>query len=182
MQPPISGRNVDFSAGTMTSEVVGAEVGVLRMQDVRAALGDVLHMARQIDVVVVATTGAPFAGTVCIARKAAGRGEHVALRCPLCLRARLVLYAQDGALRCGHCARRRTRRALERTCRDWNRLGGREEDALLRAARRRLPDVELMARRAADLAIGDVDRARVAVELTETALEAVEEQWNAMNR
>lgn len=166
----------------MTNEVVGTEIGVLRMRDVRAALGEAVHTARFVAVVVVAASGAPFAGTVYIAKKPSGRGEHVALRCPLCLRARLVLYAKNGALRCGSCARRRTRRALERTSRSWNRLGGREEDALLRAARRPRPDLDRITRLARDLAVGDADRARAVIEFSEAALAAVEEQWNGMNK
>ena len=164
----------------MTNEVIGFEPGILRVRDVRAALGAAISATSSIDVLVVGRNGAPFAGTIYLNKKRAGHGEHVALRCPLCFRARLMLYADAGALRCSHCARHRTRRACERTTREWNRLGGREEDALLRAARRALPNIERMNWLARDIVAGDADRASTVIEFSDAALAAVEEQCSTM--
>jgi hypothetical protein len=63
---------------------------------------------------------------------------------------------------------------LERRTREWNKLGAREEDALLRAARKPLPDIEKMERFAAELADGDAQRAKVVIECSRDAIEAAE--------
>jgi hypothetical protein len=169
----------------MENEVIATRPGVLQLRDAKVALGDAMDVARTLHVVVVGRRGAPFVGEVKLGRIPAGPGEHVALSCPHCRGLRRELYASDGQLRCGTCSRRRTRRAMERTTHEWNRLGGREEDALLRAAHRRLPNVAYMNRLAGELATGDIDRARTAIEFSEDALAIVEGQeaeWNATHK
>jgi hypothetical protein len=161
----------------MTTEVAAAQLGVLRSEDVRYALGDEFHTARSVEVLVATATGLPFAGVVLLADKPSGRGDHRALRCPACGMPRFRLYARDGRLGCGGCMRVHVRRNIERTCASWSR-GGREEDRLLRlVAGRSRPTpaaIDRGLRLAHELVSGDEDRAGAAIQRGEAALTAVE--------
>ena len=156
----------------MTFEVIGLEVGILRMRDLRdAARG--LRAGHRVGVLVLgACGGPPFVGAVTITTKRSGRSEHQALRCDSCGKPRHVLYLRAGVLGCATCARRRTRRQAERTLATW-RMGGREEDRLLRMVGRGYP-LAVLSALADEIMEGDADRAAVAVDAFRTAAMCME--------
>ncbi len=156
----------------MTFEVMGLEIGALRIRDVRRAVPG----ARPVNDVAVMVLGhdgePPFIGGVKLTSKRSGRGEHLALLCPACAMPRAVLYSRRGSLACAACTRRRTRRQAERTLASWKR-GGREEDRLLRLIGRRRPLDQVRAL-VNEIVEGDVDRARVVLDSYQAALMVVE--------
>lgn len=158
-------RNVTF-------EVMGLEVGILRMRDLRdAARG--LRAGHRVGVLVLGACGEPpFVGPVTITTKRSGHSEHPALRCDSCGKPRHVLYLRAGVLGCATCARRRTRRQAERTLATW-RMGGREEDRLLRMVGRGYP-LAVLSALADEITEGDADRAAVAVDAFRTAAMCME--------
>lgn len=156
----------------MTFEVMGLEIGVLRMRDVRAMVACVRPGA-QVSVLVLGADGeTPFVGLVTLATKRSGHSEHVALLCQACHRGRSVLYARGGKLVCAACGRRRTRRQSERTLAGWQR-GGREEDRLLRMAGRGRPS-SLLKALVDEIVEGDADRASVLCDSFHTAVLCIE--------
>ncbi len=107
--------------------------GELRSRDVRALYGEILHTLPHVDVLVLDIEGrVPVAARVALVSVTAGARTHRILVCPRCEKARYLLVARHGELRCRTCDRTRTRRQLERTTADWRRRGAREEDRLLR--------------------------------------------------
>lgn len=156
----------------MTFEVIGLEVGILRMRDLRLA-GRGLRAGDQVGVLVLGHTGDPaFVGGVTITAKRSGHSEHCALQCGLCSKPRQVLYLREGALACATCSRRRTRRQTERTLATW-RMGGREEDRLLRLVGRG-GSLAVLRALADEIVAGDADRAAVVVEEFQTAVMCIE--------
>lgn len=116
---------------------VGIEVmpcrGEVRVRDARAALGDAFASYPYVDLLVLARDGGtPIACRVELVDLVSGPRTHRVFACPACQAAVRLLIARRGRLRCRACDRTRTRRQLERTRADWRRLGGIDEDAMLR--------------------------------------------------
>lgn len=156
----------------MTFEVMGLEIGTLRVRDVRAALA-VARPGAHVGVLVLGNDGEPpFVGAVALVTKRSGHSEHLALLCPTCRLGRAVLYVRAGSLACAGCSGRRTRRQSERTLASW-KAGGREEDLLLRLVGRGRR-VEQLRALADELANGDLDRAAVASDNFKTAILCIE--------
>ena len=156
----------------MTFEVMGLEIGTLRVRDVRAGATGARPGAH-VGVLVLGSDGEPpFVGAVALATKRSGHSDHLALLCPLCCHARSVLYVRAGRLACAACGRRRTRRQSERTLATW-KMGGREEDRLLRLVGRGRP-VEQLRALIDELVNGDLDRAAVASDNFHTAILCIE--------
>lgn len=138
---------------------MGLEIGTLRVRDVRAH--EDARPGACVGVLVLGADGeAPYIGDVELTTKKSGHAEHVALVCPCCGRPKALLYVKGGALACAACSRTRTRHQKERTLAAWRRAGGREEDRLLRLARRRAP-VSKMRPLVDELVEGDRDRIAV---------------------
>jgi len=117
----------------MESEVALPRVGELRLADLKAVYGASLRSMCHIDVLVLdAGGGVPVTARVELGELRAGRGNHCALVCPSCGAGKSLLLARHGALKCRGCHGHLTRRALEHRSHDWTRLGGGEEDAILR--------------------------------------------------
>ena len=155
----------------MTFEVMGLEIGTLRVRDVRCAPG--ARAGGHVAVLVLGSDGeSPFVGAVTLATKRSGRSEHLALLCPACSGARSVLYVRAGRLACAGCSGRRTRRQSERTLATW-KTGGREEDRLLRLVGRGRP-IEQLRALADELVDGDLDRAAVASDNFHAAVLCIE--------
>ncbi len=156
----------------MTFEVMGLEIGLLKVRDLRAAS----HVGRpgsRVGVLVLGLCGEPpFVGDVFLTSKRSGRGDHLALLCLTCARACSVLYLRARKRGCAGCSRHRTRRQTERTLASWRR-GGREEDRLLRIVGRG-GSTELLRRLVDEIVAGDNDRARVLAERCSDAVIAAE--------
>ena len=140
----------------MTSGVVVARIpGSLTTRDIRGVAQDVL----KVDVVVLATEGPPFTGSVQVGEIPSGPGAHRGLVCGTCGTSKYKLFSSGGVtLACSTCSGRSSRRHQDRTCRSWNHLGGKEEDFVLRALRpgrrnNRVP--ERVERAAAELVVAD---------------------------
>jgi hypothetical protein len=113
-------------------------LGELRVEDVRLVLGASFWDARDIEAHVLAPVGGvPSSQRVALGWKRSGRGDHRALICPVCHALKEILYTDGGGgLACAGCLKRRTREQRELNTRAWRKLGGREEDRLLRLLRR----------------------------------------------
>lgn len=155
-------------------EVTLPRRGELTTRDLRAALGAELAGLQRVDVLVLDAEGrSPLAVSIELTRVRAGWSKRCALRCPTCEQARHLLLGRGGKVQCSGCHRLRTRRQTERTCSDFVRRGGREEDRLLRlllprakgAARANLERARLLAERLVTL---DRDRVDVLREQLET--------------
>lgn len=156
----------------MTFEVMGLQIGTLRVRDVRAGATGARPGAH-VGVLVLGSDGEPpFVGTVALATKRSGHSEHLALLCGACGHGRSVLYVRGGRLACAACSRRRTRRQSERTLATW-KMGGREEDQLLRLVGRGRALEQLRAL-ADELVNGDLDRAAVAIDNFQIAILCIE--------
>jgi hypothetical protein len=156
----------------VTFEVMGLEIGTLRVRDVRAGVS-AARPGAHVGVLVLGSDGEPpFVGAVALVTKRSGHSEHLALLCPACKYGRSVLYVRAGRLACAGCSGRRTRRQSERTLATW-KTGGREEDRLLRLVGRGRPLEQLRAL-ADELANGDLDRAAVASDNFQTAILCIE--------
>lgn len=107
--------------------------GEVRVRDARVAMGAGFLVAPWVDLLVLARDGGtPVACRVDLVELVSGPRTHRVFACPACRSAVRLLIARRGRLRCRACDRTRTRRQLERTRADWRRLGGSDEDALLR--------------------------------------------------
>lgn len=145
----------------MTFEVMGLEIGILRVRDVRALDG--VRPGVRVGVLVLGPPGEPlFVGDVALTTKRSGYGEHLALVCPACMRPKGILYVRSASLSCATCSRTRTRRQRERTLASWRR-GGREEDRLLRMVERGAP-LAPMRVLVHEIVEGDLDRFDVILE------------------
>jgi hypothetical protein len=148
----------------MASEAM-PRVGEVSIADVRAALGTAFDISGHVDVAVIDPEGGvPVSAHVELGQLEAGRGRHRAFLCPGCRTPVRVLRARRGTLRCRKCHGYLTRRQLEHHTAAWNRLGGADEDRLLRllrGARRLTPTrLELARQIAHGLAAADADRLR----------------------
>ena len=121
----------------MRLDVPLPRIGELRIEDLRRVLGDEVWKVRGVDVCVLAAdAGLPSVQRVVLGWKRSGRGEHRAVVCPNCRRPKEILYADGaGGLACSICSKRRTREQREACLAVW-KLGGREEDRLLRLLER----------------------------------------------
>ena len=169
-------------AGILEVDAVAPVLGVLRVRDVRAVLGPASR-APFVDAFVLGPVGErASAGRVGLGQLPGGGGARLGLRCPGCGDVvQNLLTDNAGGFRCRACRRRRTRRQLERSTTAWAELGGREEDHLLRDARRGAPGTlknERM-RHAIDELLAD-DRARVTNMVAKA--EAAIETASAMRR
>ena len=149
----------------MEIEAIGPRIGELRREDVRAGLGDAFYFSEDVvNVFVLGRAGeASSACAVTLCWSSAGRGQHRMLRCPLCRGAKRLLFTDGaGGLGCSKCLKRLTRHQRDKHRREYRRLGGRQEDQLLRLIgkpTRTTPAALEQARRLADqLADGDVGR------------------------
>jgi len=108
--------------------------GVLDVTDLRGAFGSDHLTLDAVDVVVLdADAGTPFVGRVALGRKRSGPGEHLVLVCPRCEQGRLKLVTDGlGGVACQQCLAVRTRAQLECHTSRFGRLGGRQEDRILR--------------------------------------------------
>ena len=132
----------------------------MRSRDLRA-LG-ALAAGDHVDVVVVADHGVPVAARIELTTVSSGPSRRIALVCPRCHEPKHLLRAREGQLQCNRCCRFRTRAQRERNRASWRRMGGREEDHLLRQLLRPGPTAARL-RRAQRLAatLLEADRARV---------------------
>jgi hypothetical protein len=110
--------------------------GELRPADVSDIVGVDVSAVDTVHAIVSSSDGL-IEAHVKLACVRAGRGVQRRLCCPGCFRPAQILRAHNGVLRCARCQPHRTTAQLERTCRWWNREGGRMTDLLLRTARRR---------------------------------------------
>lgn len=159
----------------MGSEAIASKPGTLRIQDVRAALREDFRTAESATVFVVGTLDSGCAATpVRLGWMRGGRGDHRALVCGACGRTANCLHVDGrGGLACKRCCRKRTRRQQETHRRDFRRLGGKEEDRLLRIAAKRVVTVgalEEAARLAEELVRGDEDRLAALLPTVQAAL------------
>ncbi len=156
-----------LSAAELAFEVALPRRGEVTTRDVRAGLGCEFRHADHVDVVVLdADGGAPVAARIELTVVRSGWSHRRALVCPACRCARHLLLARGGTLRCSTCLQHRTRRQAERTCYEFRRGGGAQEDELLRMLLSRWkPLTPARLERARSLVNGllDGDRARVAV-------------------
>jgi hypothetical protein len=148
----------------MRLEMPLPRIGELRIEDLRRVLGDEVWKVGGVDVCVLAAgAGLPSVQRVVLGWKRSGRGEHRAVVCPNCRQPKEILYADGaGALACSICSKRRTREQREGCLAVW-KLGGREEDRLLRLLERdRLTSAGLDRARvlADEIKRGDLDRLR----------------------
>ncbi len=123
----------------MRLEATLPRLGELRIEDVRRVLGDQVWTVDHVDVCVLAAPmgGVPSAQRIALGWKRSGRGDHRAMLCPACNLPKEILYTDGrGGLACASCSRRRTREQREVNMPAWKRLGGREEDRLLRLLQR----------------------------------------------
>ena len=122
----------------MTVEALLPRIGERRIEDVRRVMGDRIWKVEHLDVCVLAPVGGvPSAQRIVLGWKRSGRGDHRAMLCPTCRQPKEILYADGGGrLRCSVCSKRRTREQREANLRAWKKLGGREEDQLLRLLQR----------------------------------------------
>ena len=115
---------------------VSPELGLVRVQHVRAALGAGFRELKVVELVVLA--GGVITQTVELVPKPSGRGEHSVFACPTCKEPRTVLYSStDLRLACAGCSRRRTRHQNESSSSDWGKNGHVLEDRLLRGVMRK---------------------------------------------
>ena len=162
----------------MRSEASGARIGRLTIADVRAGLGRDVDILDAVVVCVVAECGPPFFGVVHLVDKKSSPDLHRALECSGCGRACRLLVARHGRLACRACLRHRPRRSHERHLRSWNRLGGKEEDALVRMlSRQHRNEVVLQQARsiARSLLQSDNDRAFAAGEIARNTIMVIDE-------
>ena len=113
-------------------EAVGIRKGEIRTADVQAVFGDAAACMTGVDVVVIGEAGTLVHAHLELTRVPAGPRSRLALSCGGCGGPCHVLYAREGHLRCRRCHPHRNRRQMERHLASWNRLGGREEDLLIR--------------------------------------------------
>ena len=155
------------SAVESAVEVALPRRGEVTTRDVRAVLGRDLQHADHVDVVVLdAGGGAPVAARIELTLVRSGWSQRRALVCPACREARHLLLARGGTLRCGTCLQYRTRRQAERTCHDFTKGGGAQEDELLRILLSRwrpLTQARLAKARLLVTELLEGDRARLAV-------------------
>ena len=159
----------------MESEAIATKPGVLRIRDVRAALGEDFWTADSATVFVVGTPDRGCAATtVRLGWMRGGRGDHRALVCGACRRTATCLYVDGrGGLACKRCCCKRTRRQQETHRRDFRRLGGKEEDQLLRIAAKRVVTAAALdeaTRLAKALVRGDEDRLAALLPVVQAAL------------
>lgn len=149
-------------------EVVGAEVGTVRLSDVRG-----VDEGDDVAVVVLRRDGPPLVATIGFAESWASRGWMTQLRCPCCGSPARALRASGAGLYCARCVPHRTEHQRQRSLAEWRKLQGRQFDRLLRLLQRRGLTVARgeKAQRLAD-AIGRAAEARVdeMEKLTEAAL------------
>jgi hypothetical protein len=152
-------------------EVVVLAIGELRPADVSDIVGVDADTVDTVHAIVSSSDGL-FEAKVKLACVRAGRGVQRRLCCPGCSRPAQILRAHNGALRCALCQPHRTAAQLERTCRWWNREGGRMTDRLLRTVRRRpgREQMQQLERLARKLLVDDRRRLTAVMQLVRSAL------------
>ncbi len=114
-------------------EVAVPRRGEVTTADLRAVYGADLQHMDHVDVLVLdADGGMPVAAKIALTLVRSGWSSRRAMVCPACHEACHLLLARGGALKCRRCHRHRTRRQRERSCVEWNRMGGEAEDRLHR--------------------------------------------------
>jgi hypothetical protein len=161
----------------MEFEAIGTKLGRLTVRDVRTALDADFFTGSMVNVAVVgsAQQGAAIARIGLIWVRA-GRGDHRMLQCPRCNSGCNQLHVVNSQLVCARCGKRRTRQQLEKRRRDFRRLGGLEEDRVLRllATKPDSPTVLSHARLLArNLAQSDTARVRALDRKVTTVLERI---------
>ena len=141
-------------------EICSPEIGLVRIQHVRAVAGATFNELGSVKVTIVATSS-PVRVNVKLMKKRSGRGEHVLFSCPTCSSPRAVLFAHHGGLGCGPCTKTRTRQQLESRRSSWREHDVATEDRLLRLLGRRCLSASALgcARHlVAEIVEGDCDR------------------------
>jgi hypothetical protein len=170
------------SAVALAFEVVLPRRGEVTTRDLRAVCGADLQRLEYVDIVVLeADGGMPVAARIELADVRSGWSRRRAFVCPTCRKGRHLLLGRGGKLQCSTCHQFRTRRQTERTCDDFTKRGGRQEDQLLRLLSPRwrgTTSVRLVKARRLVGALLETDRARVALlrEQLEALRMAVETQ------
>ena len=113
-------------------ETIGLRRGEIRTRDLRSVYGDGLNELDYVDVVVISEEGVPQAARITLTMVSFGSAHQRAFICPSCQEPRHLLLARRGKIQCSTCHRRRSRRQKEHHFAAWNRLGGRQEDQLVR--------------------------------------------------
>lgn len=114
-----------------------AEPGVVRIRDLRRALGKRALHRDEVEVRALVRRGIVRA-TFALVDKRAGRGIHRQFGCPECMRPSAILRWHDPVgFRCARCEPHRTERQRHRSTRWWRLEGGRQLDQLLRLATKR---------------------------------------------
>ena len=148
----------------MAFEAMSPRRGEVRVRDLRASLGDHLAELEYVDILVVAEDGMVVTARVELTTVRSGPSTRRTFICPACAEPRHLLLAREGTLRWSR--HHRTRRQTERNRADFRRMGGREEDRLLRLLlspwRRRTSTRLTEARRLLNVLI-QADRERVAL-------------------
>lgn len=116
----------------MVGEAIGPRRGEIRTYDLRIVFGQELSELKYVDIVVIAEEGTALTARIALTTECFGRALRQAFVCPRCAKPRQLLLARQGKIQCSTCNRRRTRRQMERHLASWNRMGGRDEDAILR--------------------------------------------------
>lgn len=165
----------------MRNEAISTRPGVVRIQDVRAALGEQFWTAESVTILAVGTIQSGSAATtIRLGWMRRGRANHRALVCSGCGRGVALLHVDGrGGLACIPCGKQRTRRQQERHLRDFRQLGGKEEDEFLRLlAKGGLPAAGLdkAIRLAGQLVRGDQDRVAALLPAINSALGEAGEQ------
>ena len=134
----------------------------LRSADLKLMFGSQARELTKLSVTMPTETGRIITVDVTVRRVSFGHAARAGFVCQSCSATAHVLFLVEEVLRCSRCFPRRSRRQTERTLRSWNRLGGREEDALLRLlARPRPPFAALAKARFAMERLLAADRARL---------------------
>lgn len=157
-------------------DVCSPEIGLVRINHVRAMAGARFNELGSVTVTIVATSS-PVRTEVKLMKKRSGRGQHLLFSCPGCSSPRAVLFADQGRLGCGPCTNTRTRRQLESSRTTWREHAVDIEDRLLRLLGRRCLDGSALgrARHLADEIIeGDRDRYDALVPLIGSAMAVIE--------
>lgn len=115
-------------------EVAVPRKGEVRTSDLRLIYGAAMLDMPHVDVFVITDVGAPIAARIELTTVPFGWTQRRAFLCPVCGEPRHVLRSREGRLRCNKCRdlKHRTRRQTERSCVSFKRMGGLEEDRLLR--------------------------------------------------
>lgn len=137
--------------------------GEIRISDLRLVYRDALLSMRSVAVTVLGEETRLAAAEIQLTRASFGSGWRVLMLCPRCQSRAQVLLARRGMLLCSRCQPRRTRHQMEARRAAWTRLGGREEDRLIRLLTASRSEMHLAEARSSALRLLEADRVRAMV-------------------